>query len=347
MFTNETFSSILKEAKENPRYSQESEAVNFFYALSQEYQDEETGDASEWVRHAVLFRFKKIEALWLLRKNLINRETYDSLPLKHRENTQQDTSLSLGFSIDDCGNPSVVSEEEYRSIEEAYHIALSEQEQEELEEEAEGAFVLALDDNGKASYTHAGKAVFISIEQDENAENPLKRWDGAGSIYSLNRRHDNYDRDAIEDALQNNPDAVPLSYFEHSSCVWGLAEDLKKMPGVEFTFDGVEFAGVWIPDASCLEELKKLEGQRRKDEARKMAKQACEVYTQYCNGEIYQYCVDIYNVKFFDGEPSAEKEDYRRDEPVLRDSCGEFFGRDHLEEQVKEVVVEFFKELEN
>ena len=36
-----------------------------------------------------------------------------------------------------------------------------------------------------------------------------------GTILSLNRRHHNFDPDGIEEAISHNPDAVPLSYYEH------------------------------------------------------------------------------------------------------------------------------------
>ncbi|HEY5259904.1 MAG TPA: hypothetical protein VIJ46_04580, partial [Rhabdochlamydiaceae bacterium] len=276
----------MKEAKENPRYSQKCEAINFFYALSMDSScyDEETGDTSEWVRHAVLFRFDKSEAAWLKEKELIAEGDLN-----------EDGSATLGFTVDDQGNVSLIDEEEYRSIEESYNLAMNEREEEDRSQKAEDAFVLNLKDDGKAAYNHAGKAVFVEIKQDENASNPLEDWDGSGKMYSRNRNHSIFDVARVEDAIENNPDAVPLSCFEHGTCLWGIASELKKTPGVEFQWDGVEFAGVWIPDKTCIELLAKLEGQARKDKAREMASLACKAYTQYCNGEVYQYCVKIYD----------------------------------------------------
>ncbi len=59
-----------------------------------------------------------------------------------------------------------------------------------------------------------GQTFRISIYADPDAPNPLKDWCEMGTILSLNRRHVNFDPGRIEEAI-DDPDAVPLSYYEH------------------------------------------------------------------------------------------------------------------------------------
>ena len=71
-----------------------------------------------------------------------------------------------------------------------------------------------------------------------------------GTILSLNRRHRNYDPAGVEDAIERNPDAVPLSYYEHGFCLWAVAGELP--PQARCPWDSVTLAGVWLPDADTL-----------------------------------------------------------------------------------------------
>ena len=64
-----------------------------------------------------------------------------------------------------------------------------------------------------------GHTYRISIFRDPDAPNPLDDWSEMGTILSLNRRHVNFDPAGVEEAIEHNPDAVPLSYFEHGRCL--------------------------------------------------------------------------------------------------------------------------------
>ena len=57
-----------------------------------------------------------------------------------------------------------------------------------------------------------GQAYRIRIYPDPDVPNPLEDWSEMGTILSLNRRHSNYLRGSVDDLLEENPDAVPLSY---------------------------------------------------------------------------------------------------------------------------------------
>jgi hypothetical protein len=85
-----------------------------------------------------------------------------------------------------------------------------------------------------------------------------------------------------------------LSYYEHSGSIWFLEGETPA--GVEYQFDGVRFAGVWIPSdqdkakarrlAGDLDLIAKIPKGRGLETAYKaMARHDCEKYTKLMNGE--------------------------------------------------------------
>ena len=161
-----------------------------------------------------------------------------------------------------------------------------------------------------------GQTYRIAIYADADAPNPLEDWDEMGSILSLNRRHVNFDPDGIDAAIGDNPDAVPLSYYEHGRCLWSVAGELPA--GARCPWDSVGFAGLWLPDALTLASARNYGGRTRRHFMRKRARQACEVYTQWCNGEVYGYEVERVTAC----RPAAASK------PSAVDSCWGFFGLD-------------------
>lgn len=134
------------------------------------------------------------------------------------------------------------------------------------------------------------EAYRITIYPDGDMPNPLEDWDEMGAILSLDRRHVNYDPGGIDDAIPHNLDAVPLSYFEHGLCLWSVAGE--PPVGARCPWDSVPFAGLWLPDAATLESARNFGGLARRQFMRKRARQACEVYTQWCNGDIYGFEIE-------------------------------------------------------
>lgn len=132
-----------------------------------------------------------------------------------------------------------------------------------------------------------GHTYRIAIYHDADASDPLEDCDGMGRIMSLNRRHRHFDPDGIEAAIENHPDAVPLSYFEHGLCRWSVAGELPA--ACQCPWDSVGFAGLWLPDAATLESARAYGGSTRRHFMRKRARQACDAYTLWCNGEVYGY----------------------------------------------------------
>lgn len=186
--------------------------------------------------------------------------------------------------------------------------------------------------------------LFVRIDNDDSPENPLEEGRSNGYIYSLGRRHCNFNPDAVEDAVKNNPDHVKLSYFEHGQCRWSVQGDSR--PGEEFQWDGVRFAGVWVPDKDALANID-FKGTDPAPEARRKriieyAKGVCEEYTQWCNGEVYGYTVALYQLqRDEDGDPIEEREHYQRHikkGKIGEDSCWGFFGWDYAEGETRDAA---------
>lgn len=97
--------------------------------------------------------------------------------------------------------------------------------------------------------------IFGFTNQDEDCQNPCTASDGVGFIYSFNRRHANFVKEEELAELQKTPFVVPLSYYEHGLCLWDVegGERIGNCPDMQW--DGRRFAGIWVPDESCLDHI--------------------------------------------------------------------------------------------
>lgn len=181
-----------------------------------------------------------------------------------------------------------------------------------------------------------GHIIFKRIVHDECPPHPLKDCDCMGEIFSFSSRHvNNIDRDRTDEILHEyGKDVVFLSYFEHGLCKWGVSGSMGNMP--DFRWDGVGCAGLWIPDKYLIEEAEKYDEKERREKMEEWARQACEVYTQWCNGEVYGVAVEVYRVReAVTGDIYDKREDYRYETPVFEESCFGIFGMDCAEENLE------------
>ena len=171
-----------------------------------------------------------------------------------------------------------------------------------------------------------GRTYRITIYPDGDSPNPLDDGDEMGTILSLNRRHGNFDPDGIDAAIETNPDAVPLSYYEHGQCLWSPAGKLPA--GARCRWDSAPFAGVWVPDAATLASARHYGGRTRRLFMRKRARQACDAYTRWCNGEIYGY--EVHRLEPCDGCGGERSESV--------DACWGFHGLEACRNEAKAVI---------
>jgi hypothetical protein len=181
-----------------------------------------------------------------------------------------------------------------------------------------------------------GTIYFLAIEDDSDAENPTND-DGFGQFWSHSTRHINFKHpDETTEILNSDPDAVPLSYYEHGLCCWNVAGEAN-YPDAQW--DSVQFAGIWVPDDCVRESYMGQDGLTRREWMVKQAESACEVYTQWVNGDCYGYSIAAYKVRLDDdGEPYDLEDDYRRASPTFEDSCWGYYGIESAEGALKDAL---------
>lgn len=170
------------------------------------------------------------------------------------------------------------------------------------------------------------KIIVGYLVQDEDCPNPCEEIDGMGQIRSFSHRHiNNIGVSEATDLLESDPDVVPLSYFEHGQCLWDVqgGERIGRCP--DMRWDGTRFAGVWIPDDCCRDEIKYVGKNKAKRRLRavELAEQCCRVYTAWANGDCWGVCVDTFDK---DGKKTND------------DACWGFIGSEHAEQSLKEAM---------
>ena len=137
----------------------------------------------------------------------------------------------------------------------------------------------------------------IKIENDDYPFNPFDD-DAMGKIIFHPESGYKVSEGDYFEAKENNF-SVMLEAYIHS----GIALSVMGQ-GHQCQFDTSHGIAIWIPSDDCKP--------NNKNEAVKWADQACSLFNQWENGEVYHYSIDDE-----DGE--------------LIDSCGGFFGYDHEE----------------
>lgn len=123
------------------------------------------------------------------------------------------------------------------------------------------------------------------------------------------------------------PTGLMLSYFEHGLCRWGIAGTMSGMP--DFRWDGTEFAG--FLQVNLDDDNRSWWEGMTPEERIEWGKSACEVYTDWCNGEVYGYRL----------ETRVEREcdqGFTHEFTEELDSCWGFYGTDHLEGELREIL---------
>jgi hypothetical protein len=174
------------------------------------------------------------------------------------------------------------------------------------------------------------KIVFFELVHDDCPPNPLEDFDGYGTIWSFSQKHVNY-KDPRE--IECDPDRVGLSYYQHGNCLW-FVPGTRNCPDMQW--DGCEHAGIWEPDEYLLKEVKGLDQRARRKQMEKFAEQACEIYTAWCNGEVYEARARVFKLKKTeDGQEVCEDHYYDDKECIEEDGMGNCFGYEGEKEAQK------------
>lgn len=136
------------------------------------------------------------------------------------------------------------------------------------------------------------------------------------------------EEDEISDHEWVGPEGWFLSYFEHTTCRWGLQGTMSGMP--DFRWDGTEFAGfleVTVPD----DEREWWDG-RPEEDRREAAESFVQEYTDWANGEVYGYEIE-------ELEPTKTCDlGYEHEQIGEVDSCFGFIGFDNIQDEVRGIT---------
>lgn len=131
-------------------------------------------------------------------------------------------------------------------------------------------------------------------------------------------------------------DRIPLGYFEHGNCIWHVTGEIPLGTEGDYRWDGTRFAGFWEPDDSLLDladqEGLELGSHERRKKMEQWAREACETYTNWCNGWVFCYAVIAYTAKL----PYDRLIDYRHDAEEFHDACCGFYDWDHFKGEVED-----------
>lgn len=143
------------------------------------------------------------------------------------------------------------------------------------------------------------KGYTIKIFQDECAENPFTSWDGEGKIVFHDRARHECNTDLSYDEAKRVKFAIPLSAYIHGGISLSVLGE-----GMRCQFDTSDYIAYWIPD-QVNNPIKSRKG------AIKAARQACELFNQWANGEVFGWEIEKDGVSF--------------------DSCWGYYGNEALE----------------
>jgi len=154
------------------------------------------------------------------------------------------------------------------------------------------------------------------LTPDNDSINPFETSEGNGIFYHWKEYGKEqlekycellgYDIDTKEKIGEENPDTVRIDKYEHSGITYSVAGE-----GMNCRWDTSNSWAIWYPDNVLLEELKGLKGQARRQKCIEYARQCCELFNQWANGEVYCIVKETY-------DHNKEQIDY--------DVCGGYFG---------------------
>lgn len=181
-----------------------------------------------------------------------------------------------------------------------------------------------------------GLIAFVGLFHDEISANPLADCDGLGKIHSFDKKDINFiSKEEFEKTIRGVPKeaVIPLSYFEHGSCLWFPRKNRQTRESVagDFYWDGTDVKGVWIADKyllECAEDSAKAAEQSLEEFFLDNATKACDLYTKWCNGEIYMLSLEVFKIRKAPSDKEEKEQffdqylDYRFDEPLFETCHG-------------------------
>ena len=132
--------------------------------------------------------------------------------------------------------------------------------------------------SGLEYYDYRG-TVWTHIVELHGHEVPIRAWDDrALELW----------REGRKNGTIGNKYAVSLDVYEHSGIAYHVSGE-----GMQCMWDTARGGAVWVPDECLIEDIESYpEGEARNERVVELARQACEEYTSWCNGDCYGVIVE-------------------------------------------------------
>jgi hypothetical protein len=164
------------------------------------------------------------------------------------------------------------------------------------------------------------------IIQDNDVPDPFENDEGLGNFYhwkdygkeQLEKYCEalGYDIDTHEKIGKENLDSVKIDKYEHSGISYSVSGE-----GIQCRWDTSHAWAVWLPNACLLEDLKRFKtAKTRRARCIELARQACETFNAWANGDVYCIVKETYN----------HKKEY-----IDHDICGGYFGSEYAEKALE------------
>lgn len=150
-----------------------------------------------------------------------------------------------------------------------------------------------------------GRYIVGYLVPDENAEDPTTEDEGLGYFvhWAGNSKEEyraycearGFDPDAMNRGTPKgkpNPDAVLIDKYEHSGVCYSVAGE-----GTQCRWDTSNAWAVWLPSYVLRDELKGKTKAKRRAKCVEFARQACEVFNKWANGEVYAASIHVFDGK--------------------------------------------------
>ena len=183
-----------------------------------------------------------------------------------------------------------------------------------------------IEDSLKIRKTKTGFEARYLIQDDTGDFNPFEDSEGNGEFFhwkdygkeQYNRYCEllGFDPDTRETLRPDDPLAVRIDKYEHSGIAYSVSGE-----GMRCRWDTSSAWAVWYPDKVALDDIKRFRTKKtQRKRAIELARQACKLFNQWANGDIYSLVKETYN----------KKKEYKE-----HDNCGGYYGYDEAKKALE------------
>jgi hypothetical protein len=167
------------------------------------------------------------------------------------------------------------------------------------------------------------------LTYDECVDNPFETSDGNGNFYhwkdygkeQLSKYCEllGYDEETREQIRPSHPLAVAIDKYEHSGVAYSLHGE-----GMQCRWDTSSIWAIWYPDDCVMDDIKRFKTKKaQRKRAIELARQACELFNQWANGETYIIVKETYD---------------KNKKQIETENCGGYFGQEYALKELETAI---------